>query len=168
MDFFLLFFPSSLNCIPLMYFCGLCGIKWSSPLSEWPWWEREQETEQHMCDGRGNYGPRTQPVIYQWNITPRICVKACALGIYDMCSPLWGRTRLITPSPLSQFNLLCPRGILQFPRHPWPNTEMLQRRLDISAPLMEGKKHKSPLGHENGQNEILNTSDNTIFLFTPL
>lgn len=36
----------------------------------------------------------------------------CAVSIYDVCSPSEGRNRLIMLSPLSTFNLLCPKGIL--------------------------------------------------------
>lgn len=90
---------------------------------------KRQKQENNICVvAGGSYRPRTQPVIYQWNITLRICVKACAVSIYDMCGPSEEENRLITPSPLSPFNLLCPKGILQFPRHPWPNTEILLNR----------------------------------------
>lgn len=104
---------------------------------EWPWCMIYRKTKEAMKSERqkqenniclmagGNYRPRTQRVFYQWNITRRICVKACAVSIYDMCSPSEEENRLVTLSPLSPFNLLWPKGILQFSRHPWPNTEIL-------------------------------------------
>lgn len=40
------------------------------------------------------------------------------------------------------------------------------KQLGISTPIL-GKNSKDALGHENKQNEILDTSENTITLFTP-
>lgn len=41
------------------------------------------------------------------------------------------------------------------------------KQLGISTPTL-GKNNQDALGYENKQNEILNTSENTITLFTPL
>lgn len=81
---------------------------------------------------------------------------------YDMCNSLLEENKLITLSPLGLFILLYPKGVLQFPRHPWQNTELLQ-----NSWTFQHQNCEDALGHENKQNEILNT-ENTITLFTPI
>lgn len=41
------------------------------------------------------------------------------------------------------------------------------KQLGILTPILEKKPGQDALGHENKQNEILDTSENTITLFTP-
>lgn len=42
------------------------------------------------------------------------------------------------------------------------------KQLGISTPMLEKNPSNDALGHENKQNEILDTSENTITLFMPL
>lgn len=115
---------------------------------------KRQKQEQHLCDGGGGlqatYSASYLSVKYY---TPDLCQSLCSQYLWHV-QPLWGGKQAHNAVPSQPLQLIVSQGDPAIPKASMTKHRNSPQPSGISAPLMGA--------------EILDTSDNTIFLFTPL